>query len=160
MGETERALRLIFIRAKEHAGSGRPVIVFFDEMDALFRTRGSGVSSDMEATIVPQLLSEIDGVEGLANVLVIGATNREDLIDPAILRPGRLDVKIKLDRPDRSAATETCLLPHPRDPAEWRRRSGSLFAAVRGDVERLYARTERIGHEVTTPGRPRSAARG
>ncbi len=145
VGETERALRLIFIRAKEHAGSGRPVIVFFDEMDALFRTRGSGVSSDMEATIVPQLLSEIDGVEGLANVLVIGATNREDLIDPAILRPGRLDVKIKLDRPDRSAATEilSCYLTPETPLNAGGADPGAYLAAVReAIVERLYARTE------------------
>lgn len=106
VGETERQLRLIFRRAREHASDGRPVIVFFDEMDSLFRTRGSGVSSDVESTIVPQLLSEIDGVESLSNVIVIGATNREDLIDPAILRPGRLDVKIKLDRPDADAARD------------------------------------------------------
>ena len=106
VGETERQIRLIFRRAREHASDGRPVVVFFDEMDSLFRTRGSGVSSDVESTIVPQLLSEIDGVESLANVIVIGATNREDLIDPAILRPGRLDVKIKLDRPDAQAARD------------------------------------------------------
>ncbi len=106
VGETERQIRVIFATAREHAADGRPVIVFFDEMDSLFRTRGSGVSSDMESTVVPQLLSEIDGVEGLSNVIIIGATNREDLIDPAILRPGRLDVKIKLDRPDAAAATE------------------------------------------------------
>mgnify|MGYP003440545661 FL=1 len=104
VGETERQIRVIFATAREHAADGRPVIVFFDEMDSLFRTRGSGVSSDMESTVVPQLLSEIDGVEGLTNVIIIGATNREDLIDPAILRPGRLDVKIKLDRPDAAAA--------------------------------------------------------
>ncbi len=106
VGETERQIRVIFATAREHAADGRPVIVFFDEMDSLFRTRGSGVSSDMESTVVPQLLSEIDGVEGLSNVIIIGATNREDLIDPAILRPGRLDVKIKLDRPDAASATE------------------------------------------------------
>ena len=144
-GETERQIRLIFTRAKEHATSGRPVIVFFDEMDALFRTRGSGVSSDVEATIVPQLLSEIDGVEGLANVIVIGATNREDLIDPAILRPGRLDVKIKLDRPDADAAIEilaryltpaTPIKAGDSDPVSYLRR---LHEAI---AERLYARTE------------------
>ncbi|MGV8907839.1 MAG: proteasome ATPase [Propionicimonas sp.] len=144
VGETERQIRTIFTRAKEHATSGRPVIVFFDEMDALFRTRGSGVSSDVEATIVPQLLSEIDGVEGLVNVIVIGATNREDLIDPAILRPGRLDVKIKLDRPDKAGAgeilaryltAETPVNPGGANPAEYRR---ELIAAI---VERLYART-------------------
>ncbi|MBK8446215.1 MAG: proteasome ATPase [Micropruina sp.] len=106
VGETERQIRVIFATAREHAADGRPVIVFFDEMDSLFRTRGSGVSSDMESTVVPQLLSEIDGVESLSNVIIIGATNREDLIDPAILRPGRLDVKIKLDRPDAAAAHE------------------------------------------------------
>jgi proteasome-associated ATPase len=104
VGETERQIRLIFQRAKEKSGEGVPVIVFFDEMDSLFRTRGTGISSDMEATIVPQLLAEIDGVESLKNVIVIGASNREDLIDPAILRPGRLDVKIKIDRPDVEAA--------------------------------------------------------
>ncbi len=106
VGETERHIRVIFERAREKAGEGMPVIVFFDEMDSLFRTRGTGVSSDVENTIVPQLLSEIDGVEGLENVIVIGASNREDMIDPAILRPGRLDVKIKIDRPDAEAARQ------------------------------------------------------
>ena len=104
VGETERQIRLIFERAREKSEEGWPVIIFFDEMDSMFRTRGTGISSDMESTIVPQLLAEIDGVEGLRNVIVIGATNREDLIDPAILRPGRLDVKIKIERPDARAA--------------------------------------------------------
>lgn len=104
VGETERQIRLVFQRAREKSEEGWPVIVFFDEMDSMFRTRGSGISSDMESTIVPQLLAEIDGVEGLRNVIVIGATNREDLIDPAILRPGRLDVKIKIERPSEAAA--------------------------------------------------------
>lgn len=104
VGETERQLRLVFQRAREKSEEGVPVIVFFDEMDSLFRTRGTGISSDMESTIVPQLLAEIDGVEALRNVIVIGASNREDLIDPAILRPGRLDVKIKIERPDEAAA--------------------------------------------------------
>jgi proteasome-associated ATPase len=106
VGETERQIRLVFQRAREKSEEGWPVIVFFDEMDSMFRTRGSGISSDMESTIVPQLLAEIDGVEGLRNVIVIGATNREDLIDPAILRPGRLDVKIKIERPTRDAARQ------------------------------------------------------
>ncbi|MDP8970969.1 MAG: proteasome ATPase [Actinomycetota bacterium] len=106
VGETERQIRLIFQRAREKVAEGFPVIVFFDEMDSVFRTRGSGVSSDVETTIVPQLLSEIDGVEALKNVIVIGASNREDMIDPAILRPGRLDVKIKIERPDEEAARE------------------------------------------------------
>ncbi len=106
VGETERQIRLVFERAREKAEEGVPVIVFFDEMDSLFRTRGTGISSDMESTIVPQLLAEIDGVEALRNVIVIGASNREDLIDPAILRPGRLDVKIKIERPDEAAAAQ------------------------------------------------------
>ncbi len=106
VGETERQIRLIFERAREKSEEGWPVIIFFDEMDSMFRTRGTGISSDMESTIVPQLLAEIDGVEGLRNVIVIGATNREDLIDPAILRPGRLDVKIKVERPDAEAARQ------------------------------------------------------
>ena len=106
VGETERQIRLVFQRAREKSEEGWPVIIFFDEMDSMFRTRGTGVSSDMESTIVPQLLAEIDGVEGLRNVIVIGATNREDLIDPAILRPGRLDVKIKIERPDAVAARQ------------------------------------------------------
>ncbi len=106
VGETERQIRLIFQRAKEKSDEGVPVIVFFDEMDSLFRTRGSGISSDVESTIVPQLLSELDGVESLKNVIVIGASNREDLIDPAILRPGRLDVKIKIARPNADAARQ------------------------------------------------------
>jgi proteasome-associated ATPase len=106
VGETERKIREIFLKAKEKAAEDVPVIVFFDEMDALFRTRGTGISSDVETTIVPQLLAEIDGVEGLKNVIVVGASNRQDLIDPAILRPGRLDVKIKIERPDRPAAAD------------------------------------------------------
>lgn len=109
VGETERQIRLVFERAREKSDEGWPVIVFFDEMDSMFRTRGTGVSSDMESTVVPQLLAEIDGVEGLENVIVIGATNREDLIDPAILRPGRLDVKIRIDRPDAHAARKVFL---------------------------------------------------
>src|ERR1700693_25092 len=106
VGETERQIRLVFQRAREKSEEGVPVIVFFDEMDSLFRTRGTGISSDMESTIVPQLLAEIDGVESLKNVIVIGASNREDLIDPAILRPGRLDVKIKIERPDSVSAKQ------------------------------------------------------
>jgi proteasome-associated ATPase len=106
VGETERQIRLVFQRAREKSEEGWPVIVFFDEMDSLFRTRGTGISSDMESTVVPQLLAEIDGVETLKNVIVIGASNREDLIDPAILRPGRLDVKIKIERPDEGAARQ------------------------------------------------------
>jgi len=106
VGETERQIRLIFQRAREKSDEGVPVIVFFDEMDSLFRTRGTGISSDVESTIVPQLLSELDGVEMIKNVIVIGASNREDLIDPAILRPGRLDVKIKIARPNTSAARQ------------------------------------------------------
>ena len=132
VGETERHIRLVFQRAREKASDGMPVIVFFDEMDSLFRTRGSGVSSDVENTIVPQLLSEIDGVEGLDNVIIIGASNREDMIDPAILRPGRLDVKIKIERPDAEAAREifskylTSTLPlHPEDLDEFHGDRGS-----------------------------------
>ena len=106
VGETERRIRLIFERARELAEAGRPVIIFFDEMDSIFRTRGSGVSSDMETTVVPQLLTELDGVESLSNVIVIGATNREELIDPAVLRPGRLDVKIRVGRPTKDNAKE------------------------------------------------------
>jgi proteasome-associated ATPase len=106
VGETERQIRMVFQRAKEKSEEGWPVIIFFDEMDSMFRTRGSGISSDMESTIVPQLLTEIDGVEGLKNVIVIGASNREDLIDPAILRPGRLDVKIRIERPNEASAQQ------------------------------------------------------
>src|SRR5205814_8637337 len=106
VGETERQIRLVFQRAREKSEEGWPVIVFFDEMDSLFRTRGSGISSDIESTIVPQLLAEIDGVETLKNVIVVGASNREDLIDPAILRPGRLDAKIKIELPDQAAARD------------------------------------------------------
>jgi proteasome-associated ATPase len=146
VGETERTIRLIFQRAREKASEGTPVIVFFDEMDSVFRTRGSGVSSDVETTIVPQLLSEIDGVEGLENVIVIGASNREDMIDPAILRPGRLDVKIKIERPDAEAARDifakylTPDLPiNAVDLAEFGGdRSAAIAAMIQHTVERMY----------------------
>ncbi|MCW2541168.1 MAG: putative family ATPase [Frankiales bacterium] len=150
VGETERHIRLVFQRAREKASEGTPVIVFFDEMDSIFRTRGSGVSSDVENTIVPQLLSEIDGVEGLENVIVIGASNREDMIDPAILRPGRLDVKIKIERPDAEAARDIFakyILPtlpiHADDLAE---HGGSadatVTAMIQHTVERMYTETD------------------
>ena len=147
VGETERHIRLIFQRAREKASEGTPVIVFFDEMDSIFRTRGTGVSSDVETTVVPQLLSEIDGVEGLENVIVIGASNREDMIDPAILRPGRLDVKIKIERPDAEAAQDifskylTEKLPvHADDIAEFEGdRSACIAAMIEKVVERMYA---------------------
>lgn len=150
VGETERHIRLIFQRAREKASEGTPVIVFFDEMDSIFRTRGSGVSSDVETTIVPQLLSEIDGVEGLENVIVIGASNREDMIDPAILRPGRLDVKIKIERPDAEAARDifskylTPTLPiHAEDLAEFGGdRKATIDAMIQHTVERMYEETE------------------
>lgn len=147
VGETERHIRLIFQRAREKASEGTPVIVFFDEMDSIFRTRGSGVSSDVETTVVPQLLSEIDGVEGLENVIVIGASNREDMIDPAILRPGRLDVKIKIERPDAESAMDifskylTPELPiHADDIAEFGGdRAACVKAMIERVVERMYA---------------------
>ena len=140
VGETERQIRLIFQRAREKSEEGWPVIVFFDEMDSMFRTRGTGISSDMESTIVPQLLAEIDGVEGLRNVIVIGATNREDLIDPAILRPGRLDVKIRIDRPDESAARQIfsryLTVEVPIAESEIDQHGGSIDAAVGAMIER------------------------
>ena len=150
VGETERHIRLVFQRAREKASGGTPVIVFFDEMDSLFRTRGSGVSSDVENTIVPQLLSEIDGVELLENVLVIGASNREDMIDPAILRPGRLDVKIKIERPDAESARDifskylTTSLPlHADDLAEFGGdRDACVAGMIQATVERMYTETE------------------
>nr|WP_223243178.1 proteasome ATPase [Streptomyces sp. CBMA123] len=150
VGETERQIRLVFQRAREKASEGTPVIVFFDEMESLFRTRGSGVSSDVENTIVPQLLAEIDGVEGLENVIVIGASNREDMIDPAILRPGRLDVKIKIERPDAEAAKDIFSkylkdsLPfHPDDLKEHDGSVGATVAAmIQSVVERMYSETE------------------
>ncbi len=150
VGETERHIRLVFQRAREKASEGMPVIVFFDEMDSLFRTRGSGVSSDVENTIVPQLLSEIDGVESLENVIVIGASNREDMIDPAILRPGRLDVKIKIERPDAEAARDIFtkyLVPtlplHHDDLAEHNEDAETACRAmIQRAVERMYAESE------------------
>ncbi|MGQ4413319.1 proteasome ATPase [[Kitasatospora] papulosa] len=150
VGETERHIRLVFQRAREKASEGTPVIVFFDEMESLFRTRGSGVSSDVENTIVPQLLAEIDGVEGLENVIVIGASNREDMIDPAILRPGRLDVKIKIERPDAEAAKDifakylTPSLPlHSDDLAEQiGSKEAAAHAMIQSVVERMYTESE------------------
>ncbi|MDO5031590.1 proteasome ATPase [Corynebacterium sp.] len=141
VGETERRIRLIFERARELAatpgedGTLRPVIIFFDEMESIFRTRGSGVSSDMETTVVPQLLTELDGVEKLSNVIVIGATNREELIDPAIMRPGRLDIKIRVNRPNKQGARDIFArhldesIPH----------EGELAGLIDAAVEELYA---------------------
>jgi proteasome-associated ATPase len=143
VGETERQIRLIFARAKEKSDEGVPVIVFFDEMDSLFRTRGSGISSDVESTIVPQLLSELDGVEALKNVIVIGASNREDLIDPAILRPGRLDVKIKIERPSVQAAREIFGIyideAVPLDAAEVAEFDGDERRLMESMIERVVA---------------------
>jgi proteasome-associated ATPase len=152
VGETERQIRLVFQRAREKSEEGWPVIVFFDEMDSMFRTRGSGISSDMESTIVPQLLAEIDGVETLKNVIVIGASNREDLIDPAILRPGRLDVKIKIERPDERAAAQIfaryLTADLPIDPDTLSEMGGgdgdkSVAAMIERTVEEMYAESER-----------------
>src|SRR2546427_1131602 len=150
VGETERKIREIFVKAREKAAEDVPVVIFFDEMDALFRTRGTGISSDMEATIVPQLLAEIDGVEPLKNVIVIGASNRQDLIDPAILRPGRLDVKIKIERPDKAAAVdvfnkymtaqlpihETELRPHGGDM------QATLARMIEATIDEMYSLEE------------------
>ena len=150
VGETERHIRLIFARAREKAALGHPVVVFFDEMESLFRTRGTGISSDVETTIVPQLLSEIDGVERLDNVIVIGASNREDMIDPAILRPGRLDVKIKIERPDAEGAREIFAkyliadLPLHADDlgVHGGDRQGTVEGMIVNAVERMYGETE------------------
>jgi proteasome-associated ATPase len=150
VGETERKIREIFIKAREKAAEDVPVVVFFDEMDALFRTRGSGISSDVETTIVPQLLAEIDGVEHLKNVIVIGASNRQDLIDPAILRPGRLDVKIKIERPDQSGAADIfnkyMTTQLPIHESEIRENGGDAQAAVdrmiQATIEEMYSLEE------------------
>jgi proteasome-associated ATPase len=149
VGETERKIREIFVKAKEKANEDVPVVVFFDEMDALFRTRGTGISSDVETTIVPQLLAEIDGVEGLKNVIVIGASNRQDLIDPAILRPGRLDVKIKIERPDQGAAGDIfrkyLSTDIPIAEAEIREHgdvAAAIEAMIRATIEAMYSLSE------------------
>ncbi|HZW43882.1 MAG TPA: proteasome ATPase, partial [Dermatophilaceae bacterium] len=149
VGETERQIRLIFQRAREKSVEGFPVIVFFDEMESLFRTRGTGVSSDVETTIVPQLLAEIDGVESLKDVVVIGASNREDMIDPAILRPGRLDVKIKIQRPDQPAAREIFAiylhagLPlHPDLVKQHGDEQAAVESVILETCQRMYAEAE------------------
>jgi proteasome-associated ATPase len=150
VGETERQIRQIFQRAKERSEEGLPVIVFFDEMDSIFRTRGTGISSDVESTIVPQLLSELDGVETLKNVIVIGASNREDLIDPAILRPGRLDVKIKIERPDAAQAGDimgkylnTGVPIHPEEIDRFGGDKGATTSRmISQTVDRMYATSE------------------
>src|SRR5438093_1376150 len=150
VGETERKIREIFVKAKEKANEDVPVVVFFDEMDALFRTRGTGISSDVETTIVPQLLAEIDGVEGLKNVIVIGASNRQDLIDPAILRPGRLDVKIKIERPDQAAASDIfhkyLTTDIPIAESETRQHRGDMQTAIDtmigASIEAMYSLSE------------------
>jgi len=151
VGETERQIRLIFQRAREKSEEGYPVIVFFDEMDSLFRTRGTGISSDIESTIVPQLLAEIDGVELLKNVIVIGASNREDLIDPAILRPGRLDVKIKIERPDADSAkaifTQYLTSTLPLSESELKDAGGDPDEAIRRMIDQAVAHMYATGDE-------------
>ncbi len=151
VGETERQIRLIFQRAREKSEEGYPVIVFFDEMDSLFRTRGTGISSDMESTIVPQLLAEIDGVEALKNVIVIGASNREDLIDPAILRPGRLDVKIKIERPDVESAkqifSQYLVTGLPLDERELKNAGGDPDRAVKSMIDKAVEAMYSVGDE-------------
>ncbi len=149
VGETERQIRMIFQRAKEKSEEGVPIIVFFDEMDSLFRTRGSGISSDIESTIVPQLLAEIDGVESLKNVIVVGASNREDLIDPAILRPGRLDVKIKIERPTENAASDifskylTADIPlAAEDTDRYGSREEAVRTIIKDTVEKMYSQDD------------------
>ncbi|WHU60060.1 proteasome ATPase [Trueperella pyogenes] len=149
VGETERQIREIFSRARDRAASGIPVVIFFDEMEALFRTRGSGISSDVETTVVPQLLAEIDGVEQLDNVIVIGASNREDMIDPAILRPGRLDIKIRIERPNQHGAWDIMLkyltadLPiHADEIARYGDANAAVRAMARITVEKLFTRDE------------------
>jgi proteasome-associated ATPase len=148
VGETERKIREIFVKAKEKANEDVPVVVFFDEMDALFRTRGTGISSDVETTIVPQLLAEIDGVEGLKNVIVIGASNRQDLIDPAILRPGRLDVKIKIERPDQAAAGDifhkylTTDIPIAKDEVATGETQGAIDRMIQATIDAMYSLSE------------------
>ena len=150
VGESERKIREVFAKAKEKASHGYPVIVFFDEMDALFRTRGTGISSDIESTIVPQFLSEIDGVESLRDVIVIGASNRQDLIDPAVLRPGRLDIKIKIPRPDKQAARDilskylTADLPFAKSAAteEEHDHAAKVQHLIETTVDAMYAKTE------------------
>jgi proteasome-associated ATPase len=150
VGETEQSIREVFNKAREKAKEDQPVIVFFDEMDAIFRLRGSGISSDVEITAVAQFLAEIDGLEALRHVIVIGATNRPDLIDPAVLRPGRLDLKIKIDRPDQAAARDIFakyLTPDlPIHPLELEPFGGDKPWAVQSLIERvvaqMYAPTE------------------
>jgi proteasome-associated ATPase len=150
VGETERKIREIFIKAREKAAEDVPVVIFFDEMDALFRTRGSGISSDVETTIVPQLLAELDGVESVKNVIVIGASNRQDLIDPAILRPGRLDVKIKIERPDRNAAIDIfnkyMTAELPIHEAELRQHGGDMASTlarmIGATIDEMYSLDE------------------
>jgi len=150
VGETERKIREIFVKAREKAAEDVPVVIFFDEMDALFRTRGSGISSDVETTIVPQLLAELDGVEAVKNVIVIGASNRQDLIDPAILRPGRLDVKIKIERPDKSAAVDIFnkyMTAHlPIHESELRPHGGDMQATlarmIEATIDEMYSLEE------------------
>ena len=150
VGESERQIREVFAKAKEKASSGHPVIVFFDEMDALFRTRGTGISSDIESTIVPQFLSEIDGVESLRDVIVIGASNRQDLIDPAVLRPGRLDIKIKIPRPDKQGAKDIlgkyliADLPMSKSAMKEQKLNHTAYVQhlIESTVEAMYAKTE------------------
>src|SRR6266702_8362286 len=148
VGETERKIREIFVKAREKAAEDVPVVIFFDEMDALFRTRGSGISSDVETTIVPQLLAELDGVEAVKNVIVIGASNRQDLIDPAILRPGRLDVKIKIERPDKSAAVDifakylTADIPFAKSEIRGAEAATVIPGMISTTVEAMYSLSE------------------
>ncbi|MFN7161706.1 MAG: AAA family ATPase, partial [Fimbriimonadales bacterium] len=106
LGETERMVREIFSIAREKAREGYLVFIFIDEAESILRTRSSGRWLNISNTVVPQFCAEMDGLVSLENVVVMLTSNRPDYIDPAILRPGRIDRKVKVRRPDRDATRE------------------------------------------------------
>lgn len=117
VGEAEATIRSIFERARAHKKeTGYPATIFIDEADAILGKRGTGVSSDMEKTIVPMFLAEMDGLDDSAAIVIL-ATNRPDILDPAVIREGRIDRKIKIPRPNKEAAAAIWKIHLGKKPA-------------------------------------------
>ena len=152
LGESERIVREIFARAREKRKEGFLPVVFIDEAESVLGTRRAIRSHNIANTVVPMFCSEMDGIESLQDVILILASNRPDLIDPAILRPGRIDRKIKVKRPDKAAALDIfgiyMTTELPVHPEALDAHQGDAAAAVRAMLER--ANEELFAHREDT----------